>query len=375
MNPTLGGDLRLIDSETGDVRDLTADAEALRGYRDRLRAFLERVEGFCRAQEIGYHRVTTDTPVEAFVRRPAGGAACSDELSFRRWPWPPLRSRSRWCCSTSSRCGGASGACRACMFWEAVQRDREASTFFQRLQRDPLLILQILALLALSLALAQAGGHRDGRGLAQGRGRAGHLRVHEGARRVAHALRRRPAARRCSSCAGCARAPRSWCWRPACSRRSPRDVGRDRDRARGGHRRSAKPTTCPTVSSRRCAPRGRWSASIRRRGRAFTDGAYRARPHPETDNPRCSGRGSGGAARTSPSPACRTKGYAARSTTRRSPRWWTTPPEEPDVRLLCWSVEGQTLAEKSRDPGAERAALGRAAVQSHRRWRGGARCR
>jgi len=67
MNPTLGGDLRLIDSETGDVRDLTADAEALRGYRDRLRAFLERVEGFCRAQEIGYHRVTTDTPVEAFV--------------------------------------------------------------------------------------------------------------------------------------------------------------------------------------------------------------------------------------------------------------------------------------------------------------------
>src|SRR5262249_725850 len=41
------------------------------------------------------------------------------------------------------------------MFWEAVQRDREASTFFQRLQRDPLLILQLLALLALTLALAQ----------------------------------------------------------------------------------------------------------------------------------------------------------------------------------------------------------------------------
>jgi uncharacterized protein (DUF58 family) len=67
LNPTLGGDLRLIDSETGDVRDLTADGEALRGYRDRFRAFLERVEGFCRTKEIGYHRVTTDTPVEAFV--------------------------------------------------------------------------------------------------------------------------------------------------------------------------------------------------------------------------------------------------------------------------------------------------------------------
>jgi uncharacterized protein (DUF58 family) len=67
MNPTLGGDMQLIDSETGELRDLTVDAEALRDYRDRLRAFLERAESFCRTHEIGYHRVVTDTPVEAFV--------------------------------------------------------------------------------------------------------------------------------------------------------------------------------------------------------------------------------------------------------------------------------------------------------------------
>jgi len=67
MNPALGGDLRLIDSETGVLRDLTVDAEALRDYRDRLRGFLERAETFCRTHEIGYHRVVTDTPVEAFV--------------------------------------------------------------------------------------------------------------------------------------------------------------------------------------------------------------------------------------------------------------------------------------------------------------------
>jgi uncharacterized protein (DUF58 family) len=67
MNPTLGGDMRLIDSETGELRDLTVDAEALRDYRERLRVFLERAETFCRAHEIGYHRVVTDTPVEAFV--------------------------------------------------------------------------------------------------------------------------------------------------------------------------------------------------------------------------------------------------------------------------------------------------------------------
>jgi len=67
MNPTLGGDLRLTDSETGEQRDLTVDGDAVRAYRDRLHQFLERVETFCRGQEIGYHRVITDTPVEEFV--------------------------------------------------------------------------------------------------------------------------------------------------------------------------------------------------------------------------------------------------------------------------------------------------------------------
>jgi len=41
------------------------------------------------------------------------------------------------------------------LLWDPALRDREASTFFQRLQRDPLLILQLLALLALALALAR----------------------------------------------------------------------------------------------------------------------------------------------------------------------------------------------------------------------------
>jgi hypothetical protein len=67
MNPSLAGDLRLTDSETGEVRDITVDAEALRDYRERLRQFLERAEAFCLAREIGYHRVVTDTSVEAFV--------------------------------------------------------------------------------------------------------------------------------------------------------------------------------------------------------------------------------------------------------------------------------------------------------------------
>ena len=67
VNPGFGGDLRLVDSETGELRELSVDGEAVRAYRERLHQFLERAETFCRTREIGYHRVITDTPVEEFV--------------------------------------------------------------------------------------------------------------------------------------------------------------------------------------------------------------------------------------------------------------------------------------------------------------------
>jgi len=73
MNPAFGGDLRLLDSETDELRDLTLDGEALRGYHERLRAFLDRVEQFCRGNEVTYHRVVTDTPVEEFMLRQLKG--------------------------------------------------------------------------------------------------------------------------------------------------------------------------------------------------------------------------------------------------------------------------------------------------------------
>ena len=77
MNPTFGGDLRLVDAETGALRDLTLDGEALRVYRQRLRDFLERAEQFCLRREISYHRVVTDTPVEEFVLRQLKGLLLS----------------------------------------------------------------------------------------------------------------------------------------------------------------------------------------------------------------------------------------------------------------------------------------------------------
>lgn len=73
MNPSLAGDLLLRDSETGEVRELTFDGEALRGYRRRLHQFLGEAEAFCRTNEVVYHRVTTDVPVEEVLLRQLKG--------------------------------------------------------------------------------------------------------------------------------------------------------------------------------------------------------------------------------------------------------------------------------------------------------------
>jgi uncharacterized protein (DUF58 family) len=67
MNPELAGDLRLVDSETGEMRELSMDGDAVRSYRERLRQFLERADTFCRTKEIGYHRIVSDAPIEEFV--------------------------------------------------------------------------------------------------------------------------------------------------------------------------------------------------------------------------------------------------------------------------------------------------------------------
>lgn len=73
MNPSVSGDLRLRDAETGEIRELTFDGEARRAYRRRLGEFLDAAEAFCRSREISYHRVTTDVPVEEFVLRQLKG--------------------------------------------------------------------------------------------------------------------------------------------------------------------------------------------------------------------------------------------------------------------------------------------------------------
>jgi uncharacterized protein (DUF58 family) len=73
INPSFAGDLRLVDAETGETRDLTFDDAASRAYQHRLRRFLDGAEAFCHSREISYHRVTTDVPLEEFVLRQLKG--------------------------------------------------------------------------------------------------------------------------------------------------------------------------------------------------------------------------------------------------------------------------------------------------------------
>lgn len=69
LHPSFGGDLELVDAETGEVREVTVDAETLRAYQRALDAFLSRIEGYCRSRELNYVRVTTDVPLEDLVLR------------------------------------------------------------------------------------------------------------------------------------------------------------------------------------------------------------------------------------------------------------------------------------------------------------------
>jgi uncharacterized protein (DUF58 family) len=69
VRPPLGGDLELVDAETGEIREVSIDAEALRAYERQLGAFLSGLENYCRASELNYVRITTDMPVEDLLLR------------------------------------------------------------------------------------------------------------------------------------------------------------------------------------------------------------------------------------------------------------------------------------------------------------------
>jgi hypothetical protein len=55
--PSRGGDVRLVDAETGEQVELTLDADALAAYARRFDAFLAHAESYTRKRGVAYVRV------------------------------------------------------------------------------------------------------------------------------------------------------------------------------------------------------------------------------------------------------------------------------------------------------------------------------
>jgi hypothetical protein len=69
LRPTAVGDLRLIESETGEAYEVTASEALLRRYHAEIDAFLDKTSAFCLEHGIGYAQATTAVPFEELVLR------------------------------------------------------------------------------------------------------------------------------------------------------------------------------------------------------------------------------------------------------------------------------------------------------------------
>ena len=67
LRPTLGGDVRLIDRESGAAVSVTLNNDAIRLYAQRLDEWRHTVESFCARHRMGYVPIDTATPLENLV--------------------------------------------------------------------------------------------------------------------------------------------------------------------------------------------------------------------------------------------------------------------------------------------------------------------
>lgn len=60
LDPTPGGDLVLVDAETGQKVEVSLDERAVRAYRKRLEIFLEQLAGYAKQRGLFYQRVSAN---------------------------------------------------------------------------------------------------------------------------------------------------------------------------------------------------------------------------------------------------------------------------------------------------------------------------
>lgn len=69
LEPPIHGDFRLVDSEDGDVAEITANGYLLERYQETVKAFIDTARQFCSRRSICYLLASTATPVDALVTR------------------------------------------------------------------------------------------------------------------------------------------------------------------------------------------------------------------------------------------------------------------------------------------------------------------
>ncbi|MHB2017910.1 MAG: DUF58 domain-containing protein [Candidatus Xenobia bacterium] len=66
-DPSLSGDLRLIDAETGAAREVTVTERVRQLYREALARHVSDIEAGCRRYGVGFMQVETDLPVDSLL--------------------------------------------------------------------------------------------------------------------------------------------------------------------------------------------------------------------------------------------------------------------------------------------------------------------
>jgi hypothetical protein len=64
LNPTTYGDLRLVDSETGRVQEVTFGRFRLKAYQQMVQNFLQRMREFCSGRGINFFTAGSDTDLQ-----------------------------------------------------------------------------------------------------------------------------------------------------------------------------------------------------------------------------------------------------------------------------------------------------------------------
>ena len=67
VRPPLHGDVRLVDNETGEIREVTITPRVLERYAAAHEAYRRRIDDFCRQKQVPYYAVETTTPFDEAI--------------------------------------------------------------------------------------------------------------------------------------------------------------------------------------------------------------------------------------------------------------------------------------------------------------------